>query len=168
MPLLFSLGQHNALVAIQEDLHDNEFLFALLDDIYVATTPHRVGDVYKSLDEHLRAPESASTEERRRCGTQSTTDQSSVMYWSRSLKGRTLMPACGAVLRSLSTNKASKSWGHHWAIHSLWCEKTAAQEVLLGRIPAVLDLQSSWSLLLHCASARANYLLRVVKPEATR
>ena len=51
----FLLGQHSALAAIQEDLHDNEFLFALLDDIYIATTPHRAGDVYKSLDEHLWA-----------------------------------------------------------------------------------------------------------------
>ena len=27
------------------------------------------------------------------------------------------------------------------------------------------DLQAAWLILLHCASARANYLLRVVDPE---
>ena len=34
-----------ALEAVQEDLHDSEFLFAHSDDKHVATTPHRVGDV---------------------------------------------------------------------------------------------------------------------------
>ena len=58
--------------------------------------------------------------------------------------------------------------GHPLFVEAYLCKKTAAQEVLLERILAVPDLQSSWSLLLHCASARANYLLRVVKPEATR
>ena len=35
-------------------------------------------------------------------------------------------------------------------------------QTLLDRIPSLPDLQSSWLLLLHCASARANYFLRVV------
>ena len=30
------------------------------------------------------------------------------------------------------------------------------------------DVQSAWSLLLHCASARANYILRVVRPDLVR
>ena len=45
MPLLFSLGQHAALQAIDSDLNDNEFLFAFLDDVYIATTADRVGEV---------------------------------------------------------------------------------------------------------------------------
>ena len=40
----------SALETIQEDLNDHEFLFAFLDDIHIATTFHRVGDVYKPLD----------------------------------------------------------------------------------------------------------------------
>ena len=39
--------------------------------------------------------------------------------------------------------------------------------VLLERIPRVKDLQSAWLLLLHCASARANYTLRSVDPNRT-
>ena len=35
MPLLFSLGQHRALVSIQAQLKEGEGLFAFLDDIYV-------------------------------------------------------------------------------------------------------------------------------------
>ena len=37
--------------------------------------------------------------------------------------------------------------------------------ILLGRIPLLSDLQSAWALLLHCASGRANYQLRSVRPE---
>ena len=40
------------------------------------------------------------------------------------------------------------------------------QQTLLDRIPSVFDVQSAWLLLLHCASARANYQLRVVHPSA--
>ena len=38
----------------------------------------------------------------------------------------------------------------------------AEHQTLLDRIPRVKDLQCAWLLLLHCASARANYQLRAV------
>ena len=41
----------------------------------------------------------------------------------------------------------------------------AEHQVLLDRIPSLPDLQSAWSLLVHCAASRANYFLRVVPPE---
>ena len=44
-------------------------------------------------------------------------------------------------------------------------ERLQDHQLLLDRIPEVPDLQSAWALLLHCASARANYFLRVVRPE---
>ena len=53
MPLLFSLGQHAALKAVQEGLQEGERLFAFLDDIYVVTSPERVGEVYALLSTHL-------------------------------------------------------------------------------------------------------------------
>ena len=46
--------------------------------------------------------------------------------------------------------------------------KIREHEQLLSRIPAVPDLQSAWSLLVHCATARATFLLRVVRPEMTQ
>ena len=39
------------------------------------------------------------------------------------------------------------------------------QQLLLDRIPLLLDVQSAWALLVHCASVRATYFLRVVSPE---
>ena len=49
-----------------------------------------------------------------------------------------------------------------------FCESTDGHQVLLDRIPALPDLQSAWSLLVHCAASRANYFLRVVPPELER
>ena len=49
----------------------------------------------------------------------------------------------------------------------LWC--WAALRIhpgALERIPMVADLQPSWLILLHCATARANYLLRLVEPQS--
>ena len=42
MPALFSLGQHNALVAAQQQLGHDERMFAFLDDIYVTSRLDRV------------------------------------------------------------------------------------------------------------------------------
>ena len=44
-PLLFSLGQHASLEALQRRMRPTERLMAYLDDIYFASRPERVGDV---------------------------------------------------------------------------------------------------------------------------
>ena len=43
--------------------------------------------------------------------------------------------------------------------------KRTSTKVLEDRTSHVPDVQSAWLLLFHCASARANHLLRVVNPE---
>ena len=43
----------------------------------------------------------------------------------------------------------------------------AEHQTTLDWIPRVKDLQCAWLLLLHCASARANYQLRAVSPTST-
>ena len=53
MPL-FCLGQHEALQVAHRGLRDGEFLFAFLDDIYIATVPDRVGLVYAMVQDALR------------------------------------------------------------------------------------------------------------------
>ena len=56
MPLLYSLGQHSALEATQEELREDEVVCAFLDDIYVVTPdPHRIGPIYTTLQQHLCA-----------------------------------------------------------------------------------------------------------------
>ena len=53
MPLLFSLGQHNALHAVQERLLPNERIFAFLDDVYVVCLPDRVAAIHMLLENAL-------------------------------------------------------------------------------------------------------------------
>ena len=53
MPMLFSLGQHPALVAIAAQLLANENLFAFHDDIYVVCNPDRVGAVHQLIQREL-------------------------------------------------------------------------------------------------------------------
>ena len=55
--------------------------------------------------------------------------------------------------------KASRCWAPHLFRTSPF------HETLLERIPTLSDVQSAWALLLHCANARATYLLRVVRLE---
>ena len=50
MPMLFSLGQHRALVAVQSKLNEDEKLFAFLDDVYVICRPTRVQEVFQLLE----------------------------------------------------------------------------------------------------------------------
>ena len=141
MLLLLALGQHGALEAVQRSLRGDERLLAFLDDIYIITTQPRVGVLVARAMPLNRLP---------------------VL--------RTLEPWCGRDLTCLSRNRALRCWEHHWATLSLSQLEQITEEhrVLLERIPAFQDVQSAWLILLHCASARANYLLRVVRPELVR
>ena len=53
MPLLFSLGQHRALLAVNARLIEGESLFAFLDDLCVLCSPERVGEVHKVIQQEL-------------------------------------------------------------------------------------------------------------------
>ena len=158
---------------MQEDLHDSEFLFAYLDDTYVATTPHRVGDVYQSVDDNLRAYSririhggktkvwNAINDRPEFCDTLEVIARRSDPE-ARVWRGSDL-PFEKQGIKILGT-----PLGHPQFVEAHLKRKIEEHEVLLERIPTVPDLQSASSLLLHCASARANYLLRVVSPAATR
>ena len=53
MPMLYSLGQHQALRAVQSKIRLDERLFAFFDDIYVVFRPDRVSEIYQFLEEDL-------------------------------------------------------------------------------------------------------------------
>ena len=48
MPLLYSVGQHDALQVAHRGMRDGEHLMAFLEDVYMATDPDRVGLAYAS------------------------------------------------------------------------------------------------------------------------
>ena len=53
VPLLFSLGHHAALMAVQSQLAAHERVFAFLDDVYIVTSPDRILAVYTILQAEL-------------------------------------------------------------------------------------------------------------------
>ena len=53
MPLLYSLGQHRALEAINREMDANQHLMAFLDDIFLVTMPQDVGGAYAIVQEKL-------------------------------------------------------------------------------------------------------------------
>ena len=53
MPLLFSLGQHPALVRVQSQLEEGEYLMAFLDDMYTVSMPDRVQEIHSLLEAAL-------------------------------------------------------------------------------------------------------------------
>ena len=58
--------------------------------------------------------------------------------------------------------------GHHDSVQAELELVATDHQVLLDRIPCFPDVHSAWLLLLHCAQARANYMLRMIPPEAVR
>ena len=56
MPLLFCLGQHAALEAIQRGMSPDEKLLAFLDDLYIVSKPQRVGTLHSAAQRELWGP----------------------------------------------------------------------------------------------------------------
>ena len=170
MPLLFSLGQHAALEAVKARMVDGEVLLAFLNDVYVITTPERVGDVYVALQEELHQharirihvgktqvwnavgerPDACEVLERI-----AQAENPSARVW----KGSDI-PTVEQGVTVLGTPLGDVDF-----VEAQLTKKLAEHTVFLERIPLLADVQSAWSLLLHCAGGRANYLLRVVRPE---
>ena len=76
--------------------------------------------------------------------------------------------ACGAGPNFLCRRDLGESVGRPEYVDAQLRVTTEKHQTLLQRIPAVPDVQSAWSLLLQCASSRANYLMRVVRPELAK
>ena len=53
MPALFALEQHRTLAHVQEQLRDDEYIFAYLDDIYALCEPDRVSSIFAEIREAL-------------------------------------------------------------------------------------------------------------------
>ena len=58
--------------------------------------------------------------------------------------------------------------GHHDYVQNQLERVADEHQRFMDMLPSVPNLQSSWLLLVHCASARANYLLRTVCPDSVR
>ena len=170
MPLLFCVGQHSALEAIQRRLRQSERLLAYLDDVCLVSQPDRARDAHNVAEQELW------THAKIRIHAGKT------HMWNKS--GR--MPeGCDELhRRAVLHDPTAQVWRgsdlptREQGIKVLGCPLghadfvTAQLETIARKhpvfwqaIPNVRDVQSAWLLLLHCAAARANFYLRVVRPD---
>ena len=163
MPLLFSLGQHPALVSVQQQLIDGVHLFAYLDDIHVVSELGRVRTVITLLENALWRSAGISIHQRK------------TKIWNRA---GVKPPGCHMLERlarvvdpSAHVSRGSDLPPHQQSIKILGTpmghpeyvrahlERTGQEhQILLDRVPLIQDAQCAWMMLLHCASARANHL----------
>ena len=171
MPLLFSLGQHGALMSVAAELRRGEHIFAFLDDLYVTAQPDRVVDIHHSLATHLWNQASI------------TLHQGKTAIWN---QGGIYPRGCHALEEAARReDPTAVVWRGNVLLEphiqglvvlgvpvgrpeytlAMLEAKSRTHNVLLDRITSVADLQSAWCLLLYCAAARANFWLRTVHPE---
>ena len=173
MPLLFCLAQHTALHAVADQLREGGHLFAFLDDLYVVRRPDRVGEIHSILQRelfrhahislHLGKTKiwNRSGDEPEACARLQAAavvaDESAVVC-----RGDHTLPVPSQGVKILESPV-----GHPAYVSAQLQAKSDSHLVLLDRIPAMEDLQAAWLLLLFCAQAKANFLLRSVHPEST-
>ena len=170
MPLLFCVGRRAALEAVQRGMSPDEKLLAFLDDLYIVSKPERVGTLHSVAQRELWA--------HRRIRVHG----GKTHVWNRAGQKP---EACNRLQRVAEVHdRTARVWrgsevplaeqgikvlgtpvGHDEYARSLLEKIQAKQQFLLNAIPTVPDVQSAWLLLLHCASARCNFQLRVVRPE---
>ena len=159
MPLLFAFGQHGALQGVQNTLETTERLLAFLDDVYT------VSPLSKCICTATR------TSGRSRCGMPAVFTQGLATPFKPSPQVQGALSQCRKDLDWSRMKKVSRCselrWDMRisWRLIFTWFGKK--HQTLLERIPVLQDIQSAWTLLLHSASSRANYQLRVVRPELT-
>ena len=116
-------------------------------------------------------PQSGSTVARQRCGIVQESGPKFGMFLSALHGSRTLELWCGGGGSGVPSDQQGMKVlgtpsGHVDFVTQHLQSVTDEQRCLLERIPLMKDLQSVWLLLLHCASARANYQIRAVCPAA--
>ena len=163
----------SALRAVADQLEEGEHLFAFLDDLYIVCHPDRVGEIHSILQRELFRHAHISihlgkTKMWNRSGDEPETcarlqaaaavvDQSAVVW-----RGDHTLPVSSQGVKILGSPV-----GHPGYVSAQLQVKSDSHSVLLDRIPAMEDLQAAWLLLLFCAQAKANFLLRSVHPDST-
>ena len=163
MPALYSLGQHDALHMAAQELHQDDHVFAFLDDLYVVTRKSRAreaidivtGKVHElaGVRTHLGKLEAWSAAG----GTPPPRLQElSATAW----KGNLPEHLNGLVVLGSPLGHAAFVQEHAQA-------RQEEENRLLEELPKLEDLQAAWALLLHCAAPRANHLLRLLPPSVS-
>jgi len=157
MPLLFSLGIHDALEQVKPHLRNDEHIFAFLDDVYAIAEPDRVRPIYDLLAAALGEV----------AGIQLHTGKTRT--WNRAGVCPPGMQELGAEVWSPAGVKVlGTPLGTDAYVAQHVAERLADEKRLWDAIPEVPDLQCAWQLLLQCAGPRANHLLRTLPPSQSQ
>ena len=173
MPLLYALGQHGALLAMQARLGAGEYVFAYLLDIHTVTGPARVDVAHVVVEEELWSHARIHLHHRKtQVWSKGSTELSGVEAMTRAAqavkngtvvwRGNPMLPTTQQGLKVLGI-----PIGHEAFVQRFLENKTTEQQVLFQRIPWVNDPQSACLLLLMCGSTRAHCWLRALRPEDT-
>ena len=163
MPALYALGQHDALHEAASRLHANDHVFAFLDDIYIITTRELAREAIAVVTQSISS----------KAGVQ--THLGKLEVWS----------PCGGAAPPGVAQLSPTAWkgdapdhenglvilgaplGHPTFVQTHAENRMEEEQHLLQFLPEFEDLQAAWVLLLHCASPRANHLLRLLPPSAS-
>ena len=153
MPMLLALGQHPALLAVQAKLLVNERVFAYLGDMYAVCRPDRCGAVFAILQQELQSHAEIQLHHR-----MARRVKPEAVVWRGDLE-LLLSQQCMRVL--------GVPIGQPQFVRDYLERKNQEHEILYQRILWLNDPQAAWLLLLMCASTRANFWLRAVRPDLT-
>ena len=171
MPLLFAVGQHHALDTVSRSLREDEKLLAYLDDIYFCTEPNGVGEVYTVVQEALQTHAGISIRGGKTKVWNMSGERPPVCDVLEEIARRSdptaqVWRGSGVTAERQGIKILGTPVGHPDFVRKHLGNLADEQRVMLERIPRLQDVQGAWLLLVHCASARANYFVRCVRPEA--
>ena len=155
------MAQHDSLEAARDRLHDDDFLFAFLDDLYVVTTRERARGAYDAVTEEVAR------------GAGVRTNLGKLRIWSKA--GGECPPgfeefgadtwAGGAVPERRGIKVLGTPLGHPAFVRTLTDKRLDDEERFLSKLLRLGDVQCAWLLLSYCGVPRANHLVRVLPPE---
>ena len=152
MPLLFALGQHAALSAVQGSLQDEERLLAFLDDLYIVTpNPDRLQEVYgivqRELWVHSRIRINEGKTQVWNLGGVRPEFCDTLERIARVIDPEALVwRGSGLPTEQLGIRVLGTPLGHDDFVAAHLQECLRSHQILLDRIPEVTDLQSAWAL----------------------
>ena len=164
MPALFCLGLHRALHASRQQMHQDDFLFAYLDDIYLVTVADRARVSYDIVKNELSnhagiAVNLGKTESWSKSGNPPPPGVNEIDPNSESPIYKGDLASIENGIEILGSPVGSDDY-----LHAYFENRMMEEMKLLEMIPTLPSLQSAWLLLYFCAAPRANHLLRTVPP----
>ena len=164
MPALFSLGLHDSLAEARGAMHEDDWLGAYLDDVYLVTTRDRAREAFDTVTSAMKRLAGVDANLGKcRAWSAAGGDAPHGMAELGPEVWRCTRPANENGLVILGSPLGSDEYVAEFARR-----RRAEEQIFWTRLLDVPDLQCAWVLLLCCAAPRANHLLRLLPPETSQ